>query len=133
MSRPAHPLGFKTEGLPLTQLRALADALTTMSNVASGLQEWGLFSDGSGYTEAGRMVEDLRCKIGCELDDIREEVAARKVTTRDEADAKFDIILAANYWGEEERAAIVARLAKASADLDWQLVCQAADGKAVAK
>lgn len=133
MSRPTHPLGFETEGLPLPQLRALADALTTMSNVASGLQEWGVFSDGSGYTEAGRIIEDLRVKIGCEIDDIRDEVAARKVTTREDADAKFDIILASHLWGGEERAAIVASLARASADLDWQLVCQAVDERAVAK
>lgn len=133
MSRPVHPLGFKTEGLPLTQLRALADVLTTMSNVAIGMQEWGLFSDGSGYTEAGRMVEDLRCMIGGELNDIRDEVAARKITTREEADAKFDIILASHLWCGEERASIIAKLAKESADLDWQLVCHAADEKAVAK
>jgi hypothetical protein len=67
----------------------------------------------------------LAVLIGSELDAIREEVAARKVTTREEADAKFDIIMAANCWSGEERAAIVARLAKESADHDWQLVSQA--------
>jgi hypothetical protein len=133
MSRPVHPLGFETENLPLTQLRALADALTTICNVASGLQEWSIFTDGDSYTEAGRMIKDLRVKIGFELDAIHAEAKARRVTTRNEADAKFDMILASYYWAGEQRSEVVAKLAQSSADLDWQLLCGAGEEKAVSK
>ncbi|MDR7034523.1 hypothetical protein [Mesorhizobium sp. BE184] len=128
--REPHPLGFATEGLPLEQLRGLIDALETVTNTLSGLQEWGVFTATKGMTEVGAILENLRNNIACEIDDIREEVGQRKVCSRAEADAKFDIILASMTWGGEERAHIVAKLATLSADLDWQVrSCPLDDGQ----
>lgn len=125
--REPHPLGFATEGLPLDQLRSLVDALETITNTLSGMQEWGVFQSSKGMTEVGAILENLRNNIACEVDDIREEVSQRKVCSRAEADAKFDIILSSMTWGGEERAHIVAKLATLSADLDWQLTCARQD------
>jgi hypothetical protein len=126
MSRPVHPLGFQTDRLPFAQLRALADALTTVGNVISGLRDMPLFTDGDGHNEAGDMLENLRVNINCEIDDIRVVVEQRPVTAPDDADAKFDIIMSGMLWSGEQTPAIVAKLlATLSADLSWQLLaCQ---------
>jgi hypothetical protein len=121
MNTPLHPLGFKTEILSLEQMRNLIDALTTISHVTAGLQETGLFSAPAGYSEAGYMLEGLRCLIDGEIDTMRDIAKERLAPTRDDADAKFDIEIQRLLWAGERPATIVAKLATLSADLDWRL------------
>ncbi|ESZ53268.1 hypothetical protein X731_00805 [Mesorhizobium sp. L2C054A000] len=124
MSRPAHPLGFKTDHLSLKQLSALVETLTTVAQVLSGLQEQPRFNgpdDGQPYNEAGEILEFLRNNIGCEIDDIREAVLQRPVSTRDEGELKFGIIVGQYDGGTDSPASVLAELAKIAGDIDWQL------------
>ena len=126
MTRPAHPLGFVTKNLPFKQLSALVDALTTVVDVVSGLQEQPRFGgENDAYNKAGGILEDLRNNIGCEIDDIREEVHQRPVQTREDRDYKFDLLLGRFMGGGDHPATAVAELATIAAAMDWELSTKA--------
>jgi len=114
MTRPVHPLGFKTAGLPFNQLAALVECLETVGDVLSGLQEQPRFGgDGEpcGYNEAGEMLETLRNNIGCEVDDIRAEVDDRPVADTTEAQFKFGILIGRYTGGCDDPMSAVSELA----------------------
>ncbi|TGR84249.1 hypothetical protein EN866_33435 [Mesorhizobium sp. M2D.F.Ca.ET.223.01.1.1] len=120
MTRPSHPLGLKTDGLPFRQLAALVDALETTCAVLSGLQEQPRFAGnkaGEPYNTAGAILEDLRNNIGCEVDDIRDEVERRSVSSSDEAEDKFGILIGRYTGGCDEPSAAVSELAQIAADI----------------
>ncbi len=121
MSRPIHPLGFKTDDMPLDQLVHLIEALTTIESVTSGLVGTGQFYRDGNYTSAGETLEHFRCHIGCEIDDIREAAKRRRVTSREEAEHKFDILLSEKTFGADTPSATVAELARLVADMDFEL------------
>lgn len=121
MSRLGHPLGFQTDDLPMGQLMALFDALTTVSNVLCGLRETPMFATSDDYTEAGRMLGTLKDQVNWEIDSISKIAERRAVTSQGEADAKFDILMSGMVWSGDHPAAIVADLAKLSADLCRQV------------
>lgn len=120
-SGPVHPLGFQTDNLPLKQLRALVDTLTTVANVINGLRETPWFASDNDYNEAGRMLNDLREKIECEIGDIRDAVKQRDVATAAEADLKFEILLSGMAHGIDNVTGTVAELVALSADLSRQV------------
>lgn len=121
MSRPVHPLGFQTDDLPMGQLMALFDALTTVSNVICGLRETALFASDGDYTEAGRMLCNLKDQVNGEIDSISKIAEGRAVTSQAEAEFKFDILMSGMIWSGDHPAALVAELARASADLSRQV------------
>ncbi|MET3521478.1 hypothetical protein [Mesorhizobium abyssinicae] len=119
VSRPVHPLGLKTKTLPFSQLGALVDTLQTVHDVLSGLQEQPRFSaDGTEpYNEAGVILECLRNNIGCEIDDIRDEVAQRRVSSEDEGENKFGILIGRYTGGCDAPSAAVSDLAQIAAEI----------------
>lgn len=120
-SSPVHPLGFEIDNLPMKQLRALEDALSTISTVICGLNEQPMFSSRDDYNEAGHMMQDLRDKFSWEIQNIRELAEKRVVTTPEEAEAKLDILMSSMLWSGEYVHDIVADLAKFSAEMNAQI------------
>lgn len=124
ISRPVHPLGFKTKDLPFRQLAALVDALETVGAVLGGLREQPRFSGvnliTAPYNEAGVMLEDLHDQINGEIDDIRREVEKRPAITTDEAQSKFGVLIGEFTGGCDDPAFALAQLAKIVADMGCQ-------------
>ncbi|RWI60274.1 MAG: hypothetical protein EOQ93_03155 [Mesorhizobium sp.] len=123
LKRPLHPLGFKTDGLPFRQLAALVEAMTTVSQVLSGLQEQPRFSaEGSEpYNQAGDILETLRNNIGCEIDDMCDEAAQRHVSSEDEGEYKFGILIGRYTGGCDKPGAAVSELAAIAAGISADL------------
>lgn len=121
---------FDTDNLPLQELSAFVDALTTVSSVLSGLQEQPRFSTSDHYTATGGYLEAVRGAIGFEIDSAREAARQRTVTTEDEAGHKFDILIGEKLLGGERPSTTLADLASIVAELDWQIYVAAQKGGA---
>ena len=107
MTAIKHPLGFKTDDLSICQLYALNDALRTVFDVVSGLQEQPRFYVERGkvdesYNEAGLILDDFCDALGIEIAAIEAIVEGKPVLTREEYDRKF-YLLAQGYVGGTER------------------------------
>ncbi|ESX07257.1 hypothetical protein X769_08935 [Mesorhizobium sp. LSJC268A00] len=115
MTRPAHPLGFKTEKLTLAQLIALDDALQTASNVLSGLQEQPRFGN-----VAGEILDDFRTNIGFEQETIRDIASKLPVVSTNDRDIKFALL--ARMWVDqsESPSTTIRELARIMADVEWK-------------
>lgn len=115
-------LHFDLSGMSLKELAHLADALDTVSNVLSGLQEQPRFWDTPSdfYTKAGQSLEDARVAVGFEFDAIQAHAAKMVPEDDDAAGYKF-AILAASYSGlSESPAEVVRQLANIAADIEWE-------------
>jgi hypothetical protein len=89
MSRVFH---FNIDQMSLFELYSFENALATIGEVASGLQEQPRFSGESGskpYNDAGGYLEDVRVAIGWEVDAIHEHARGRVPANDEEADYMF--------------------------------------------
>jgi hypothetical protein len=114
-------LNFATDDMSLRDQKHLIEALTTVSDVLSGLQEQSRFGSPGGYNNAGGFLERLRVWVGFEIDHMREVAAKRSVPNRDDAEEKFEILLADCVGNGECPASVVAKLATLVSEMDWEL------------
>jgi hypothetical protein len=122
MSRHPNPLGFDPAKLSLPSLASTFDALTTLQNVTVGLMESGQFEgDSDSARPAYDMMDEVRRKFGEELCAVRDEAERRECASPADAAAKFNILLMASAWGGERECEVVAILAKAVSDMEWQV------------
>jgi hypothetical protein len=104
-----HPLGFKTDDLPISQLYALDDALRTVFDVLGGLQEQPRFAGakhGESYNEAGCLLDDFTDALAHEIAAIEKIVKTKPASTPADYDRKF-YLLAQGYLGGTERPEVV--------------------------
>jgi hypothetical protein len=114
----------------MSKLAALFDALTTLQNVTAGLMDGGLFEHDSEHERpAYNMMASLWNNLGWELCSIKEEVDKRTCATPAEAAAKFSVLLMSSAWGGERECETVAVLAKAVADMEWEIAHPRRAGK----
>lgn len=121
MTAPFHPLGLETDGLPLGQALHLVEALRTVLGVLDGLQEQQRFRKDGSCNKAGDIMDWLSSAVAAELATLFDDIKARTVTTREEAENKFQAAVLYAAWGGFTPACHVAELTQLVAEMDIQV------------
>lgn len=117
-----HPLGFKTDDLSICQLYALNDALRTVFDVLSGLQEQPRFTTKRGkvdesYNEAGLVLDDFCDALALEIEGIEKIVEGKPALTQEEYDRKFYLLAQGYVGGTERPGSVIAELARIASSM----------------